>query len=537
MEYMTKFFNIFEKNRMLLAFLFFVVTIVLVYGQVKDFDFINLDDNYYVIENIHIRNGFTYEGIKWAFTNMEVGQYIPLVWLSYMLDTQLCGLAPGWFHITNLFFHILNVLLLFYLFIILSDNFWISFFIAAFLAFHPMHVESVVWITERKDVLSMFFFLLALITYSRYSNNHSPWSYSGSFALFLLGISTKPMLITFPAILLLLDYWPFNKTKEQKITPQKLIYEKAPFILISIFIGVLTLYGTHQSGGITSLAEIPLTSRLSNMFVSYMAYLIKLLWPVKLAVVYPYPDSFSFYSIMVSFSLIISITIFSFVNIKKKPYLFIGWAWYLIILFPVIGLAQAGAQSMADRFAYMPFIGLYSLFSWGIADLYKAGYIKKWLCIGSSVLIVFLLVLQSHKQVKFWKNSITLFEHSIHVTENNYTAYFNLGDALQKEGRLSEAIINYEKALSVRPYDINILSHMGLALLKTGELDAAVTILKQAINIKPHHLEAINNLGIAYYKKEEYDRALFYFNEALIKDPDYQHAKTNREILLESIEK
>lgn len=536
---MTIFINnssVYKIRRDLLACLFFTVITIIIYAQVQNFDFINLDDNAYVTENRYIKNGFKLDGLSWAFTNIDAGQYIPLVWISYMVDSELCGLSPGWFHITNLFFHIINTMLLFFLLQKLSESFWRSFFVSLFFAVHPIHVESVAWVAERKDVLSMFFFLLSIIAYSNYVKKPCYKTYLLSLGLFILGLMAKPMVITLPIALLLLDYWPLGRIKKindiLKKEKIKLILEKIPYLIISFLIGILTIYGTHKSGGIISLKEISIESRLANMFVSYTTYLINLVWPSGLAVIYPYPISFAWWKVTLSVLLILSMSFFSIRNQLQRPYLLFGWFWYLIVLFPVIGLTQAGTQSMADRFAYIPFVGLYVMIVWGSMDLAIFFKIKRIFLIVPAMVVLFLLTITSFNQVKHWENSISLFNHTTHVTQKNHIAHFNLGNAFQNQDRLSEAILHYKTALHIKPYDWNIRSNLGLALLKKGDVEKAIVEFNKVISLNPDHADSLNNLGVAYYRIGENQKALFYFRRALKIDPHHIPAKSNLEKLL-----
>jgi protein O-mannosyl-transferase len=537
----------FSSLHLLLAIFLLAAAIVAIYGQVQNFEFINLDDNYYVTLNRHVQNGLTYEDVKWAFTNIDAGQWIPLVWLSYMIDSRLCGLSPGWFHLVNVFFHIANAVLLFLLARKLSGGFWKSLGIAIIFAVHPLHVESVAWVTERKDVLSMFFLLLCVRFYVGYTETSRLKGYFISIMFFILGLMAKPMLVTLPFILLLLDHWPLGRFSAKKNQRNEatcffqsrlsIIIEKIPYIAISIAICALTVISSKKSSGLIAADEISINSRIANALMSYAAYLIKMLWPSKLAVPYPYPDAFVWWEVLASTGLLLAITIYAIKNIRQKPYVIVGWLWYIVTLFPVIGLVQSGTQAMADRFVYVPVIGIYVIVVWSADDLIEKFSLPKPLTASIATLIICILSLVSYRQVQHWKNSVTLFTHATAVTKNNFIAYFNLGDALHSQGELSAAIANYGKALLIEPDDVNTRSHLGLALLRAGEFDTAIFHLKKAVSLKPDHIEALNNLGIACYKKGENQKAVFYFREALKIDPGHKHAKSNLKKLLDSIEK
>lgn len=536
------------KNLPLLSAIFLLVAIIMmIYGQVQNFEFINLDDTYYVTQNRHIQNGLNYEDIKWAFTNIDVGQWIPLVWLSYMIDSQLCGVSPAWFHIVNVFFHIVNSILLFLLMVKLTGGFWKSLCVATLFAVHPLHVESVAWVTERKDVLSMFFFLLCLRFYAGYAETRAVQYLLLSICLFTLGIMAKPMLVTLPFILLLLDFWPFCRFKTPKDTiikrtnpflnrPQ-IIFEKIPYFVISIAISALTVFASKNSSGFVAIDEISIYSRIANALMSYTTYIIKMIWPSKLAVPYPYPESFIGWEVLAAAGILSAFTCYAVKNIHQKPYLIVGWSWYILTLLPVIGLVQAGTQAMADRFVYIPFIGLYIVVIWSATDLIQKFSLPKPLTAVIAAAILCILSAVSFKQVQYWKDSITLFEYSTTVTENNFIAYFNIGDANLNQRKLGPAIANYEKALQIQPNDTNTHSHLGLALLRSEKFLPAIFHLSKAIASQPLQSDVLNNLGIAYYKTGKNQKAVFYFQEALKIDPDHYKAKSNLQKLLGSIEK
>jgi protein O-mannosyl-transferase len=548
----------------LLVIFCLTAAIAAIYGQVQHFDFINLDDNYYVVSNPHIRNGFTLENIKWAFTSTDVGQWIPLVWLSYMLDSHLFGLSPGWFHTVNIFFHIANSVLLFLVLNKMTGKFWESGIVAILFAVHPIHVESVAWVTERKDVLSMFFFLICIFAYAHHATSHKKSYYVLSIIIFALGTMAKPMLVTLPFILILLDFWPLRRFTSWNVNNGKdnknesftsfLFIEKIPYIVISLIISSVTLYSAKKGGAIIAADFLPWDIRSANAISSYAAYLLKMLWPSKLAVPYPYREVFIWRELITAASVLILITAMAIKTIHQKPYLIVGWLWYLIMLFPVIGIAQAGTQAMADRFMYIPSMGIYIFIVWSISELAEKVSFPKSIRVSTAISITSILSMVSYLQVQHWHNSITLFKHSASVTKNNFIAYFNLGDAFQNQKKIPEAIQYYLNALELKPDDARTQSHLGLAYMKSGEIEKAISHFEKAVWINPipaHSLknkpdsasirhdfselaDSLNNLGVAFWEKGEIEAAIFYFRESLKADPEYEKAELNLEKALEA---
>jgi len=432
---------------------FFLVLITLVtYIQVGTFDFDNYDTARYIYENSHVKKGLTAEGIRWAFTTTHVSNWHPLTWLSHMLDVQLYGLDPGAHHLTSLLFHIANTILLFLILAIMTRDLWPSSFVAALFAIHPLHVQSVAWLAERKDLVCTFFGLLAIWSYIRYAHYKRSDRYLSVLLFFILGLMAKPMIVTLPFILLLLDYWPLKRfqfgiplqdvsgSTRQTTSMVSLVIEKIPFFIAAAASCMVTLYAQTSGGAISSLGSYPLHVRILNALVSYAGYLGKMFWSAKLAVFYPHPGVWPMWQIMASGLLVTATTLLALRFVKSRPWFIVGWLWFLGTLIPVIGLVQVGAQTMADRYTYVPLIGIFIIISWGLSDLVNQNLIKRGRKALIAAVILGVLMTVTWKQVGYWKNSVTLFERALEVTENNYVAHNNLGHRLMELGETKDAI-------------------------------------------------------------------------------------------------
>ena len=401
--------------------LFIIFSTLSVYWQIQHHDFINFDDNEYITENIHVQQNITLKSVIWAFTEFHSNNWHPVTWLSHMLDVEILGVNPGRHHLVNLLFHIINSLLLFSVLRKMTGNLWKSGFVAALFALHPLHVESVAWASERKDVLSTFFWMLTLIGYIRYVQRKSLQRYLIVVLFFILGLLSKPMLVTLPFVLLLLDYWPFRRIQfEQQAIPWrdilKLILEKIPLSLLAATSAYITFLAQTEGRVVKSLDQFPIGIRLSNALVSYVTYIFKMIFPTKLAVLYPHPGMYPLWKITGALFILICISFFAVKSARKYPYICIGWFWYTGTMIPVIGLVQVGMQSMADRYTYIPFIGLFIVITWGLSDLMGKFQYRKF-CIGFASLLVFpILLIITWKQIGYWKNSVTLYTHAINVT-------------------------------------------------------------------------------------------------------------------------
>jgi tetratricopeptide (TPR) repeat protein len=516
-----------------------VLSTLLVFWQVRNFDFVSYDDNIYVYENPSILNGLSCGSVIGAFTTTHVGNWLPLTWLSFMLDCHLFGLNPGLMHLVNLLLHLANTLLLFAVLKKMTGSLWPSAFVAAAFALHPMHVESVAWITERKDVLSTLFLLLTLAAYVGYVRCRGIVRYLLTVLLFASGLLAKPMLVTLPFLLLLLDYWPLNRFDSQpaKISgrqPRKpapihdrrilyrIIIEKIPFFALAAVSSVITFIVQKGSEAVTDINVISLNNSIANGFLSYAEYMGKMVWPQNLAVFYPLnaPGSIPFWQVAMCALLLLGISFFMVRLGRNQRYLPVGWLWFVVALIPVIGLVQSGAQAYADRYTYIPYIGLFIIIAWGLPEL-----LSKWpqrkIALGLSMVIVLTtLGICDHQQVSYWNNSTTLFSHAIEVTQNNYIAYNNLGVTYYKLGRYQEAIEACKQAIIIKPDYAEAYCNLGVAYGNLGRYQDEIEAYKQAIRIKPDYARAHYNLGVTYYNLGRYQEAIEAYKQAVIIKPD-----------------
>jgi tetratricopeptide (TPR) repeat protein len=515
--------------------LFLVLVTAFVFYRVSGYDYVNFDDDVYVTANLKVRSGLTPENIAWAFKADDV-YWHPLTWISHMLDIQLWGINPGRHHLTNLLFHILNALLLFLTLKYMTGAFWRSIFVAALFALHPINVESVAWVAERKNVLSTFFMMLTLLAYGYFAARPGLVRYLLVVALFILGLLAKPMLVTVPFVLLLLDFWPLGRFSFRKETANRtgqapgLILEKIPLFLLS----GLSLYVSSISvQALKSLESVPMTLRLGNAVVSYARYMGKMFWPVDLAVLYPYPQGISFGPLLGSLIILIMISGVAIRFVKQQPYLAVGWFWYLGTLVPVSGLVQAGLwPAMADRWAYVPLIGLFIAIVWGIAALADARpYLRKFIAI-SAIAVMGILCAATGWQVGYWKNSVELFQHTLEITAANAVAHNNLGNALLGLDENDEAYEHYVEALRIQPGFAEAHYNIARILTDRGELDDALGHYAAAIRSNPRLIKAYYNRGIIMAQKGDDSAAVQNFSQALRLDSNYAEAHNNLGVVL-----
>jgi len=518
-----------------------------VYWHVTGHDFVLLDDDIYVYENRYVQNGLTSDSMIWAFTTTHAGFKIPLTWLSLMLDFELYGLNAGGYHLTSLLLHIANVLLVFFILKLMTGALWRSGFVAALFALHPLHVESVAWVTERKDVLSTLFWLLTIWAYLGYVERPGMKRYLLIIVSFTLGLMAKPMLVTLPFVLLLLDYWPLGRFQvghsadALKATVQapiksgqpmsavlSLVWEKIPLFALVAVSSVVTFLAQKSTGALGDFETLPIKIRIANGLVSYVKYLGKMIWPRSLAVFYPHPGhSLPIWKAAGAGLLLLCISILVVRGARRYPYLVVGWLWYIGTLVPVIGFVQAGSQAMADRFTYIPLIGLYIIIAWGVPEIMpRWPHRKLYLASLSTTLFLFLMVL-TWKQVQNWKNSISLFEHTLEVTSNNWLCNNNLGVVLDRKGRTDEAIKHYLEALRIKPDYAEAHYNLGVALDGKGRTDEAIKHYLEALRLEPDYVEAHNNLGVAFARKGNVDVALKHFQKALQINPNFSYARDN----------
>ena len=568
--------NISPKKQILIVYILLIVATLAVFWQVNQYDFINFDDNVYVTENSHIQSGITIDGFRWAFSTTYAEFWHPLTWLSLIFDYQLHGLNAGGYHLTNLILHIMSALLLFWLFNRMTGAIWRSAFVAVLFALHPLHVESVAWIAERKDVLSAFFWMLTLCLYVYYTEKPVIRRYLPVLLCFACALMSKPMVITLPIVMILLDYWPLGRLQSQKIganltdvvpvptnygrqktkskkgalkknisppNDQKLsepkiagiiplwqLREKAPFFIFLAVFSIITLYAQYKP----AVKHFPLGSRIANASVSFVTYLAKTLWPHELAVFYPFSDQLPVWQVLGAALLILVVSTAVIVMLKRLPYLFVGWLWYAITLLPVIGIVQVGNHAMADRYTYLPLIGISIMLAWGIPFLIKCEELRKIILFPAGVVSLAILSFLTWQQCGYWKNSITLFEHTLQVTKNNDLAHYNLGLALKDQGRMEEALSEFRETARIRPSSADAHNNIGIILeIYYKKYDEAISHYQSSLKIEPDNYGTHFNLGLALTENGKSKEAIEHFRTAINLKPDFEDARRGLRLALE----
>lgn len=497
--------------------------------------FTNYDDNLYIFENYRLFQGFTWEAVCWAFKDFHTGYWHPLTWLSLMVDYRLFGMNAGGYHWGNVLFHLANSLLLYLVLRKMTALPIRSAAVPLLFALHPLHVESVAWISERKDVLSALFFFLSILVYVQYVEKRSRIKYFTLLILFSMGLMSKPSIVVLPCILLLLDYWPLQRIfpfqgvalKESKWERWLALTDKLPLFFMSSVIGIATFGTAEKMGAVVSLANLPFCARLQNALLSYGLYLKKMIWPFDLAVFYPLQTSVPFRPFALSVLTLTIITGFALRWFRSRPYLGVGWFWYLGVLFPVSGLFQSGAQSMADRYTYLSLVGVFIALVWGAADIVQRWRISGPHIVLAAIPIILLLTGLCRVQVGYWQDNISLFEHAIQVTQNNYVAHNALGLSLANQGKIEEALNQYRQALKIQPNYVRANNNMGLTLMEKGENSKAIRYFQAAIALDPHHASAYNNMGIALAKTGDTEGAIRNFRRALEMKPHDPNTHNN----------
>ena len=522
-------FTINQKQSILVVLMLIILTLG-VYWPVQNFEFINFDDDVYVTENSHIKSGVTLDGFCWAFSTKYFGLWNPITWLSLMFDYKLFGFNAGGYHWTNVIIHILNAILLFFLFRNLTGAVWRSAFVAALFAIHPINIESVAWVSERKNVLSAFFWMLTMLFYVWYVKQPDWKRYLSVLISFALGLMSKPMLVTLPFVLLLIDYWPLNRTsintqneKDARLTLKAgkeklsfLIWEKIPLFILSAISICITIDAPQSARTVANI----FIERINNAIYSYAIYLKKLFWPTDLSIIYLYLN-IPFLHILSSAIFLIIITILVCIYFKKYPYLPVGWFWYLGTLVPVIGVVPIGDHTMADRYAYLTFIGLFVIIAWGAEQISsKAVFLKK-LFMFASVLIILLFAVAAHNRINVWANTITLFENAIKRNPNNYLACQIIGQEMAKSSENEKALRYYNMALKANPQFWPAYNNKGLILKTIGRREEAFENFQKAIKVNKFSVEAYHNIGVFYYENNEFDASVKYFLKAIEIDPLY----------------
>ena len=529
------------------------VLVVWVFWPSVSNGFVNLDDPLYVYENVHVQKGLSWESLRWAFTTLEEGFWLPLTWLSYLLDSQLFGPRAAGFHLTNLLFHAASTLLLFVALRRMTGATWRSAAVAGLFALHPLHVESVAWISDRKDVLSGLFWMLSLLMYARYAQTRpcvesrgssaqppgsaaNPRDFTLSYLLallfFICGLMSKGTVLSLPLVLLLLDWWPlgrfqFSCLASRPSTLLRLIGEKLPFLAAGLISGLISVQGQKAFGALPGTAMVPIGDRIANAAISNAHYLSQTLWPANLAAFYPYPKAFPAWPVAGAASLGVIVSALVLWGARKRPYLAVGWFWYAVTLLPAIGLIQVGGQSRADRYTYVPLIGLFLLLVWGVCDLTtRWRHQAAWLSF-AGVIVASLCLGLDRRQLSYWKDSESLLRHAIAVTEDNAMVQNNLGVALTKQGKVDEAVGCLQEAVRIAPGFAEAHNNLGTALAMQGRLDEAIGELQEALSLRPNYPQAHNDLGAALGRKGRLEEAIGHLEEAIKLAPDFVDARCN----------
>ena len=465
--------------------------IFLVYGQTISHDFLNYDDPEYVSEP-HVRGGLSLSGITWAFTSGYSSNSFPLTWISHMLDFQLFGARSGPHHLVSVALHAMSSLMLFAFLRRVTGAPGRSAFVAFVFALHPLRVESVAWIAERKDVLCVLFWMLALWTYARYSERPSIGRYALFVALFCCGLMSKPLMVTFPFVALLIDWWPLRRFATESV--RWLFFEKLPLIALSLLASVVAYIAQEHQGALAAADQIPTATRVGNAFLSYVAYLRDFVWPSNLAVFYPYLERPLWLTLAAALS-VAAATAIAVRSIRQRPYVAVGWFWYLGTLVPAIGFVQAGSQSRADRHTYISLIGISIIVAWGAAELFEKRGWNRRLLVAGAVGFCAAWTAVTWIDVQYWRNSVSLFTHALEVTDGNYVAYNNLGVALRQDGKIREAIDDFEHSVAILPEDAQAQDNLGEALTEEGRIDEAASHLLEAVRLRPRFAKAHVDLG------------------------------------------
>ena len=505
-----------------------VGTTCLAFSDLLKSQFVNYDDNVYVTENAHVLAGLSAETAAWAFSTSDGSNWHPLTWLSHLLDVTLYGLDAGKHHRTSLWLHEANALLLFLLLASMTGSRWRSALAAGLFALHPLHVESVAWIAERKDVLSTLFWLLTLFAWARYVERKTAARYALVVVPFALGLMAKPMLVTLPFTLLLLDVWPLRR--EETLSTR--VREKAPLFAMSAASCVVTFLVQRAGGAVQDLATMTLADRFSNAIVSYTSYLGKTVWPTRLAVFYPYTHALPAWRVAASLALLACITALAIRSRRRAPYLLFGWLWYAGTLVPVIGLIQVGGQAMADRYTYVPLIGIFIALAWGLAELGGERRPARYAASAVAIAVVVAAFVATRLQVAHWSDGTALFAHALDVTGDNWLAHNDLGLILFTAGSTDQAIAHYTEALRIAPNYVEAHNNLGNALEKTGRRDEAIAHFRRALALRPDYARVHNNIGVALAGSGRASEAIAEYQEALRIDPGYAKAHENLALAL-----
>ncbi|MHC4417507.1 MAG: tetratricopeptide repeat protein [Planctomycetota bacterium] len=526
-----------KKLRVPFIYAVLALATLIAFEPMRHNDFVGYDDPFYVTRNPNVNAGITLESINWAFSTPHGAIWNPVTTLSHMLDCQLFGLNPFWHHLSSLLSHIASTLLVFGILKRTTGSLWRSAFVAAAFALHPLRVESVAWVASRKDVLSVLFWMLTVWAYIRYTERPCTKWYLATFLFLLLGLMSKPMLLTLPFAFLLLDYWPLGRFQPGQIplpqfgpvgkvpirkTALQLVTEKLPLFALVSVAAVVAYMVPRTAGALELTQQLPLSSRLSNALVAYIAYIGKIFYPGNLAVLYPHPrDSLPAWQPIAALLTLILISAAVFYKGSRRRYLAMGWLWYLGTLIPVIGLVQLGHQAIADRYTYLPSIGIFIIAAWGAAEFFRSWRYRKAVLSAAATIILVALLMCTRAQLSHWRDSLTLYKRALAVTKNNYIMHYNFANALLRTSQYDQALSNFKRALAINPRYFDARSGIGKVLLKQGKFDEAVACFEQMLQQKPNHPDAHYNLGLALAEQGEYAGALEHFHKALRVKPNW----------------
>lgn len=526
-----------------------IMAVLIVYHPVGRYGFIDFDDPDYVSANPHVMSGITAEGLAWAMGFPEKHYWTPLSMVSHMLDCELFGLNPGMHHLVNVAFHVLNSLLLFFVLKTMTGARWKSAFVAALFALHPVNVDSVAWIAERKNLLSTSFWLLSMIAYYYYTQKQTLSRYALLAGLFTLGLLAKQMLVTLPFVFLLLDYWPLGRIafargdgdKAKSGNPRmlyrgepvtRLVGEKLPLIVLSLAAIVISSQSIAHVGSTVTLDTVPLGLRMENAIVSYLLYAWKMVWPVDLMFFYPYPDAIPLWQAAGAAGIVVLVTASAAFSLFRAPFFLVGWLWYTGTLVPVSGLIQGGLwPAIAERWAYVPYIGLFIAISWGVPGLFRVMHVKKAALAFAAGMVLLALTALTVRQVGFWKDDITLFSHALDIDSHNIIAHAKLADSYANAGRKNEAMHHYAEALEINPAASIVLRNLGQLHHGMGNLDEAVDYLSRAVRSDPEDVSAHMRIGTIYAQRGDPDNAIRHFSLVVELDPVHAEAYYNLGIL------
>ena len=526
------------SGRALWVSLALIVANGIIYAPVRHFPFVNTDDGVYVTANPNVLQGLSWSNVGWALTEARVPYWHPLTFLSHMLDVQLFGTNAGGHHVTSVILHIASTLLLFGLFLEMTGGLWRSAVVAALFGLHPLRVESVAWIAERKDVLSTLFWIATTWAYVRWVRRPVAKRYAAVIVLFGLGLMAKPMIVTLPFALLLLDYWPLERTtfgpndsRRHAVPVRVLLKEKIPLFALALLASLGTFGAQRQVGAVESLAALPLQLRLANAVVSYVAYVRDLFWPAQLAALYPYPRSVAASAVIVALAILVAVTVLVVVMRRRRPYLLVGWLWYLGTLLPVIGLIQVGPQARADRFTYIPHIGLLMMLVWGIVDLLGRLPRRQVALVPLAAAAVAACTALASRQVGYWRSSAALWEHTLSITRDNGVAHYNYGVMLAAQGRNDDALRHLREAVRLEPDFATAHNRLALALDSRGDHSGATAQLAEVVRLMPESAEAHANLGVSLAKEGKTAEAIAELSQAVLLNSQDARSRSRLEFL------